>query len=665
MADDLSDSMDTIKERHGRSLVNALMDIEKASNVHHRKPREFMKILDCLYFSSRTDTPDTSAGSERREPGCRPTTLKRKRIDTSDVAMRDYVAVSYTWDHDASFKEPCGKYSVQSHNGDFLESKVRDSVFERVGKYMKYFGDLQYFWIDRHCVVQEEGKAKTEALQAMDLVYSWSKHPIGLLYQPILSVAELKLLAELMSGQLADSEHLSDQRTSETLKLLEDIVSDPWWTRAWTYQEDYSAGERMKLLIPHNIPPEDYTEEFSNLFENIPGEIVLDSTGFYKAASAFCLPLDPPHYQLKRIRKLVLERAGRFTLPLKEAMPGLFPFFDDPANRSMTPYIVKNIEGRQLRVPWDRLSIIANCCQYPVRLDGVELSKKDDQSVSLAILALFLLNGEIFENGWDQPRSHIADGRNITYFFEKYAFSRYPRPQSGGNLTYNKSCRFTDVELTSYGVKTRGHVWFINGEFDTSEFADQLPLAKDGGDPEGEDRRILGLLADKIGGFGEKSSKMHKTLLDYLDRGFDDASKHAHTFAQAYQRSMAKELATAIRQQKPIWFGLIVYAPDYMPDKHSPGFGFFVGNDDGDYGRDDMPMHVFTALRERAAGDDSGLTNDKGRYVSLEVNYECDNEEEEGGLACLLTRRWIHGLCFYDGCPEIDVVFFWPGVLTS
>ncbi|KAI3317878.1 heterokaryon incompatibility protein-domain-containing protein [Xylariaceae sp. AK1471] len=608
MADDLGDSLATIRQHHEKPLTTLLLDIQE-TEIQHLKSAEFMQKLECLYFSQ-------------------PTTLKRKRINAFNRSKRNYVALSYTWGHPIPLIQPCGKYLVQSRSGAFLPSEVRDSVFERVEKYMNHFG-LYYLWIDRHCIVQEESKEKNTAVQAMDLVYSCSKHPIGLLYQPIITLAELKLLAGLMTWwKLIDKPRFGftfsspplRQDKRKTLKLLEAMVSDMWWTRAWTYQENYRAGTNMKLLIPHCISCEgsleNYSNEYIEIWKDLPGEIVLSSTKFHKAATAFCLAFEHPPDDLLKVRELVLERAGNYTLLLKE--PGRLGH--DLARRSMSPSIVTAIEKRQLSVPFDRLPIIANCCQYSLRLDSTELMKRG-HSLSLAILALFLLNGEILRNELNH-RAGVSNTLNITGFLDKQAFCQYSPPKSAYGLTYNKSCRFIDVELTNDGIKTQGHLWKLGCCMDTSEFPQRRPYVENNGYLKLDDQRWLGLLANEID--KRVKSDLSKDILKYLEQG--------------------KLIRLAV---------LVDPSGGYSRYR-----GIFICNDSRPQC---LPKYVFTASREMAAGNDKDLTNDTDRHVSIEV----DCEDETRRPPFLHTRGWIHGLCFFYRCPRIEAIFPWPSTLET
>ncbi|RWA13462.1 hypothetical protein EKO27_g1632 [Xylaria grammica] len=544
MADDLGDSLSTIRRRYQQPLVTLLLDIQK-TEIQHLKSAEFMQALECLCFSTQSNVPGTRARPTRSEYARPSTILTRRRINTA--IERDYAAISYTWHYPLPLMQPCGKYFAQSREGEFLQSKVRDSVFERVGKYMVHF-NLRYLWIDQECLVQEDGEEKRTAIQAMDLVYGRSRHPVGLLYQPVLSIAELELLAGLMEGRFfvkSGSEfellpRLPREIACKILELLEAIASDIWWTRAWTYQENYRGNINMNLLIPHCISSDDYHDDFIKLFENVPGEIVLNSTWFHEAATAFCLAFDPPA-GLINAKELVLERARKFTLLLEKT--GVYG--RDLATRSMSPLIIADIEKRQVRDPLDRLPIIANCCQYPVRLNHIELAKRG-HSVSLAILALFLLNGDILYNG-EGGGSRVSGAHNITSFLNVQAFNQYSPPQSAYGLTYNKSCRFIDVELTRHGIRTQGHLWKLGRCIDTSRFPKQLPYVEDNGSLSREERRNIMLLANALDERGFRS--LYEEIAMFLDHSGN--SQCRSSFAKEYQNHMAKELATAESWEQP------------------------------------------------------------------------------------------------------------------
>ncbi|KAI1826969.1 heterokaryon incompatibility protein-domain-containing protein [Xylaria intraflava] len=649
MTDDLRDSLSTIRNHYKRPLVSLLRDIQE-SQTRHLKSAEFIKALDCLCIFPRHNIPDSkvwSAGSK----GVRGKIIfERCRIDA--FKERQYVALSYTWDSPLH-SERRGKYYVQLRKGlpILIPSQVRDSVLERARKYMVGF-KLNYLWIDRECIMQEDVEEKETAVQAMDLVYSRSKHPVGLLSQPTLSIAELELLAALMEGRFVErsgpsfklSSRSSQRIACETLALLQAIVSDTWWTRAWTYQENYRGSVNMKLLIPHCISSEDYhvRGDYVKLFGDIPGEVVLNSAKFHEAATAFCLASHLLADRLNRTRvvDLVLERAGKYTLLLGE--PDLFG--RNLGTRSMSPTIIRDLEKRRLKFHQDRLPIIANCCRYPIRLDSTELLKRR-HSISLSILALFLLNGEILYNGPDDGFRGSGE-HNVTDFLNAQAFDQYSPPQSKHCLTYNRGCRFIDVELTAHGVRTPGHLWKLGTYIDTSRFPRTPPYPEGKAGLRRKERDSLILLANEL--LERRYLGLYNELCEYLGI----VSPSGKSFSMNYLRQMAKEVATAIGEGKllrlaTLWNGSARYKP-YR--------GIFVCNQSEPNSR---PCYVFTASREKV-GDDKYIRNDIDRHVSLEVDCIFGGEQP-----ILYTRRWIHGLCFFHGCRQTDVTFPWPTELSQ
>ncbi|KAI3317944.1 heterokaryon incompatibility protein-domain-containing protein [Xylariaceae sp. AK1471] len=700
--DDLGDSLSAIRERYGQPIATLLLDIQK-SRIRNLKSAEFVQALECLCLSA--DSSNVSAGvwPVRRKNARQQVEFTREIIDA--FQERNYVALSYTWDPFPHSNAACGGYSIQSREGHFYPSEVRDSVYERVKKYMDYFG-LCYLWIDRECIAQNAGEEKTTALQAMDLVYSRSEYPLGLLYQPIESLEELELLADLIEGKLSKP-GLSFNRASRVLKLLEAIVSDIWWTRAWIYQENYRGGQRMNLLMPHRITSKKHYSRYAELFRDIPGEICFSSTKFLKTATAFCIAFEP-HASQKKAKELVLERARRFTVLLEEPS-----FFDRKlATRSMSSFIITDIEKRQLTNPLDRLPIIANCCQYSVRLDDTKIQRKR-HSISLAILALFLLNGEIIYNEQDDEND-FADGHKITAFIETQAFSEFSPPESVYGLTYNKGCRFIDVEFTRHGIRTKGHLWKLGTKIHTSKFPETLPYIKDKGSLGRDERRKLKLLADELSG---RYKYLSQEIYGYLNR--DEAPYNVLSFARQTQNLMAEELAKAIGEGRVLQLAVLwdpsgarspyrgificndpeaddseaddveaddleaddseaddseaddaeaddseledsepedLELDDSEPDDSEPDDSELDDSEPNNSEPDDPSSYVFTASREIKAEKSNSLPNDVDRYVSLGVDFRLQRE----GLPFLTTRHWLHGLCFFSGCPTREVIFPWP-----
>lgn len=103
----------------------------------------------------------------------------------------------------------------------------------------------------------------------------------------------------------------------------------------------------------------------------------------------------------------VLSAAGRYAILLDPAEP-------------MTPTLVRDVERRQMQERWDRLAITANCCQYAVRLKAEKLCFK--HSLSLSVLTLCLLNGEVLLNGNGQSGHKDASNLRVTEYLKENIF---------------------------------------------------------------------------------------------------------------------------------------------------------------------------------------------------------------------------------------------------
>lgn len=69
----------------------------------------------------------------------------------------------------------------------------------------------------------------------------------------------------------------------------------------------------------------------------------------------------------------------------------------------MSPIVIADIVKRCVINHPDRLAIIAKCCSYNIHLNSNKL-QKGGLSVSLAILVLLFLNGELFDNVLEERR---------------------------------------------------------------------------------------------------------------------------------------------------------------------------------------------------------------------------------------------------------------------
>jgi hypothetical protein len=306
-----------------------------------------------------------------------------------------FVAISWTRKPSVLEDRRSGRYSVQStylHGTRKTVTKrlyFRNSILNRVVTYL-VAQNLDIFWIDKACIHQGNVEKKAEAINSMDLVYKKSTKSIGLLSSPILTSNGATLMAKLFDGKLTTKDDfgnfrftqgVSNQTVAKVVRILEDLIGDDWWKRPWIYQEEYLSGLRMDLLVP--IEPKVQVPSGYNL---VPGEFCVQATRFREQTSRFLLAC-PKRYHATCTRMLMTVEKYSITL---QQLQGI--------SQPMSASILPGIERRDIEEPWDTLAITANACAYQTRLDAEALAH-EGRSLSLSLLAQYLLNGEIFVPG--------------------------------------------------------------------------------------------------------------------------------------------------------------------------------------------------------------------------------------------------------------------------
>ncbi|KAK6956293.1 hypothetical protein Daesc_001568 [Daldinia eschscholtzii] len=456
--------------------------------------------------------------------------------------------------------------------------------------------------------------------------------------RPMNSEDELDILCGIIKRTFVtkdgDSDGLALKRTVDRqqaeciLDLLYEITSDLWWQRAWTFQENYKGGMKMTLLINHPLSLEPKKRN-CKVFGEVYGELSIGSVDFSSEATRFCAAFrNTQNPTLGESLKLVsiLNRTEKYTETLQESEP-------------MYPAIIANVEARGATNPWDRIPIVANCSDYPVRLD-VQKLEKENHSLSLSMLATCLLNGEIFYN---KPSGDPGSDLSVSQFLKEYHFNKFCSPPGERSLTYNKNCRFIAVEFKEAGIQTIGHVWELG------------PIIQIAG------------LESKTRFFDVKTWECEKAyIVEHLTYLFRKLYSLSYTelagsikayskiiakqevickFRVRYLSKMAIAVAKAIEEGKALRLGrLWKRKGDPNPFK-----AIFVWEDTSN----EDAAFVFTSIHPREND------NDTDHHVTLQV----DLQNIEDDVPHLYVNRWLLGMCFWEGAHLEEVVFPWPPAL--
>ncbi|CAN9441082.1 unnamed protein product [Alternaria alternata] len=180
---------------------------------------------------------------------------------------QEYVSVSYTWAHsqeiDASM--PIPDYRIKDEATPDAPSRSINCpimVFHRAWCFARA-RKIPYIWIDQECIYQENTEDKQRHLQIMDRIYKKSKWTVAILSTeiPDAMLSALALCLQPDDEELlpmpqfqnwpdsVDIWPLYDDFKENHIEILSSVLSDRWFTRAWTFQERCCASACV-LLAP-------------------------------------------------------------------------------------------------------------------------------------------------------------------------------------------------------------------------------------------------------------------------------------------------------------------------------------------------------------------------------------------------------------------------------
>jgi hypothetical protein len=645
MQDDTDTAIQDLRKQCGGSLIAQLFEIQKHL-ITQEKSLEWVKSLTCLsrvHFSSNRYHAAVENKYNRQMK-----ILRRRRVSSYE-SQSGYVAVSYCWEPSRFEDKHVGGYQIKSIDGRLsFASTVRDIVLDRVLKYVDYY-ELPGFWIDQECINQSDEHEKETAMQSMDLVYRLSEHPLALISAPIQTQVRLNLLLALLRGDLVVIQtaqqgpifkHYVPMRTArELLTLIHHLTSDSWWERAWTFQEEYCSSTKLELLIPHS--PGLLKAHGKCEFGSIEGELRVNSTQFRKHTTLFCIAyLRKTSQGWKHGHHLctaILKKTKKYNVLYNYG----HSIGDDSMGRAMSVRIITDIWHRGIEKKSDLLAIIANCSDYPRRLNTRELSARA-HSLSLAIIGLFLLNGEILMNNKSDGR---AASQNVFHYLKYQSFDKFEPPVQGKELTFLKHCRLVDVRFHPDGIRTTGHIWRVHKCIDTQQFRSRL-VFDDKRSRFGLKRYERARLRQFAFEVRETYEELAYSLYNYLNQDIQENGKP--TSGKRIMDLMAKEVVCAITDGKMVQLGCIVGCTPYH--------GIFVT----DSSCKSQSIYAFTAWETGRPSNPLFGTRYIDKYVSLQVDRDGNTRE---GIPRLRTKTWMNGLCFFRRSSAQDVVFPWPNSL--
>jgi hypothetical protein len=437
--------------------------------------------------------------------------LKRQRLDQISL---DNVQVE---------KAP---YDIMTSNG-MRKGRVPRDIMDRALRYAANKG-LSFIWIDQECIEQDDPVEKELAIQSMHLVYRRSEYPLGLLTARLLHqehIEALKFAVRYSSEELVLRD--ADPRTESFLEtpenrpmpnltaienfirsfaeVLKIMARDRWLTRGWIMQEMVLAGEKMVFSLPCEpcLVKPDWggdvegelhltLDQLVPIFDDVLSsdakatefdKIIVGMKGRQSIGYAF-------HASYRKLRHITLGTNA------------------DGNHNMWGNYRVCNplaailfLEGRTNSRHGDRIAIVANLCDYAVRLNTTELDGLGF-GYSTCLFAMMLLNGDItymieWAKATNEPRYNNAFDTETPSLLREPGwnplptFSWMPAPHASlslgfryaefidnGNLSLatimDPIMQILEPEFSQQGLHLRGWIWNINQTIILRDFQRQL-----------------------------------------------------------------------------------------------------------------------------------------------------------------------------------------------
>lgn len=320
-----------------------------------------------------------------------------------------------------------------------------DEVLDRAVEFASSKG-LRCIWIDQACLPQDESDEHQTGVQSMDMVYQRARHTIGLLGSSIGS-QEFALIAawftlmksyvnsgtvpdqnwwkfhffkgdensvvwDMVGDGMPDAAQTAVGKTvcRAIVDFLQRIMDDKWYTRAWILQESVSAGTKLKLLLRvlpglkyHPSPFMDPEGGLITTSQQEGSTFILTWKEFdnlQKGLSHMLKVLYDPDLDTPE-DNMLLSRAHDITSP--ERIPRPHPTHErcGPIDCACSRGFVCNaacaislLRGRYCLKAEDKVAIVANLCNFEIRLDTFQLAKRF-KSLRLCLIALALLNADL------------------------------------------------------------------------------------------------------------------------------------------------------------------------------------------------------------------------------------------------------------------------------
>jgi hypothetical protein len=408
-----------------------------------------------------------------------------------------YIAVSYCWrqpkSQNISDSPDDRSYTVYTkppnNTRDSRPNKAPKSILDRAIAYASFYG-IRFIWIDQECIDQDNRLDQEVGIQSMDLVYERSAAPVGILQTFLDSQWQLDTL-----WHLHENKDLDYDQVKRAIQLLEHISEDPWFSRAWILQESTSAGDCIDLLVRY-----DSSLSIPEFWGAVSGEIELQFEELLRLHHSAVEQLSRHHFgstalsvaeHFDRVSDKLLQHSGnvdevedyigegdKMMTRLVKVMERILlhtpsdywntriPSHRTACNASLASMYLSNCFNSK---PMDRSAILANMCQYPIRIDTI-MAQSNKYPLETCLFVQAILNGDLSflvgvkKEAWND----LCSTRDGFSWLPPHITSLDPK-QSESWIEGIQPFRLLNHLITKDGLSLLGFLWTVDEMVDVTD----------------------------------------------------------------------------------------------------------------------------------------------------------------------------------------------------
>ncbi|OJD12294.1 hypothetical protein AJ78_07085 [Emergomyces pasteurianus Ep9510] len=201
------------------------------------------KINCCYNEHSECQQPLGTTGASALPKGFRVIdVIRRCLVERSDLHC--FAALSYVWGAKPSSLLAATRATVDGMKkvGGLPASAMPRTIEDAISVCLQM--GQRYLWVDRLCIIQDDGGDKKIQIEAMDTIFSSAQIVLIAAYGDSMDFG-IPGVSHLRRKIVQQRENISGLRITNIVREIEDDPLTQWDTRGWTYQEAVLSRRRL------------------------------------------------------------------------------------------------------------------------------------------------------------------------------------------------------------------------------------------------------------------------------------------------------------------------------------------------------------------------------------------------------------------------------------